>query len=188
MKQEKKYILKNVLTADSIEGKTSWGFNTEDNKVLCPDCLSPLFYVSKEWGIVEEESQFPVVGYIMGKKHLVLREVGLALYCAECGAFEERYDTWAYPDNKIICTWRDEDLDYAEIGEIEYAMNVYNKTGDLDKKKFLYKGTWLYTFQEKIKEYEKKNKIDIEELKLKNVIKPKKVKNAKRTAKRKNKK
>ena len=158
MKQEKNTMLKNVLTAESIETKRSWGFNLKENIITCCDCLSPLFYLARHWGVVEEESfsGIKIVGYRLGNKYLALREVGLVVYCAECGVFNEDYSTWVYPDKKIIVTWRDEEIDYAEREEIEQALSVYNNTGQV---KANYESSAVIHLRKEIKEYEEKNKI-----------------------------
>ena len=155
MRQEKKFILKNVLTADSIDSRGSFGFGMEDNKVICDDCLSPLFYVAKTWGIVEETWDYNVVGF-RGKQNLALRELGLALFCSECGAFNDDFDTWVYPDEKVVCTWKDDGLDYAEKEVIQAAINSYNRTGEV---KGFYESSEIKYLREKVREYEEKNNI-----------------------------
>lgn len=161
MKQERNTILKNVLTPNSIETRGSWSLAHKDNMVQCPECKSGLFYVRRQWGIVEEMCSLgknvKIAGYRLGNKYLALREIGFALYCCECGGFEDNYDKWFYNDNQLVCTWDDDELDYAEREEIEQALSVYNHSGQV---KANYESSAIVYLRNKIKEYEKKNKIE----------------------------
>lgn len=158
MRQEKNTILKNVLTPNSIETRGSWSLAHKDNIIQCMECKGSLFYVRRQWGIVEEETMMgiEVAGYKRGNRYLVMREIGLALYCGECGQFEDDFSTWVYPEDKTICTWDDEELGIAEKEEVYQAIDVYNHTGEV---KANYESGQIRYLREKVKEYEKKNNI-----------------------------
>ena len=161
MRQEKNIIQENVLTLNSIEGSKGWTLAQKDNAFACYECGGYLFYVRRQWGVVEESSVLAKnvnkAGYTLGNKYLALREACLDLYCAKCSYFEDRHYKWLYPDDKIVCSWDDDELNYAERGEIEYALNIYNHTGQV---KGSYESGEVKYLREKITEYEKKNNIE----------------------------
>lgn len=98
MMKEVERINKSVLTADSIKARRGWSLTQKDNPVLCRYCKSPLFYVGIEWGIVEEEELFKDIK-VVGKERepqYWIREIGLILYCAECGHYHEDYFKYFY--------------------------------------------------------------------------------------------
>jgi hypothetical protein len=153
--REVERINKSVLTADSIES-CRWTLAQKDNPVLCSYCKSPLFYVGITWGVVEEDELFgdiKVVGREW-KHQYFLREIGLKLYCAECGHFHDDYYKYFYPEDKVVCSWNDEELDLAEIEEIRHCLNQFNSKGDFTPN---YKSTEMSYLKKKLREYEEKH-------------------------------
>ncbi len=148
----KKRILKTVILPSEIEAST-WGFSNHDNKINCDDCNSNLFYANITWGVVEEESTWQIMGN-RSKRTYALREIGLCLYCAECGCFEEDYAKWFYPKDKTVCTW--DELDGAEREEVNHCLNQWDQKGTFTP---LWKSSELNILKENLKEYEKKNPI-----------------------------
>lgn len=152
--REVERINKLVLTADSIEGVGRWSLAQKENPVLCFCCKSPLFYVQIIWGVVEEEELFNIK--VIGKErkpHYSLRETGLNLYCAECGHFHDDYCKYFYPKDKEVCSWSDEDLDFAEIEEIKHCMEQFNRKGDFTPN---YNSKEMIYLKKKLLEYEEK--------------------------------
>lgn len=142
-----------VLTADSVETKGGWSLAQKENAFVCDYCKSPYFFVRQEHGVIEEPSDWQVVGQ-RRKDFYVLREIGLALYCAECGKFHEDYWKWFYPKDRIVCSWDDDELEYAEIEEIQYCIQQYNQKGSF---KPAFKTGELNYLKEKLDEYENKH-------------------------------
>lgn len=125
-------ITKLILTADSIELRRGWSLAQKDNPLLCSYCKSPLFYVEIVWGVVdvtEEYKDFKVFGKEREPQY-ALREIGLQLYCAECGHFHEPYASYFYLLEKVVCSWNDEELDIAEAEEIKHCLDQMNQKGD----------------------------------------------------------
>jgi hypothetical protein len=152
MLTERKRINKNIIVADSIDMGTGWALSQHDNIFMCGTCKSPLFYVVQRWAVVKENTDYEVMG--IGKQYLVLRVVGLALYCAECGEFNEDYDTFAYRDEDIVCLWDDKEIEYTEKEEITYWLEQINHTGDF---KPAYPSSAERIFRVKYEEFRKKN-------------------------------
>ncbi len=166
--KELERINKSVLTADSIETRKGWSLAQKDNPVLCEYCKSPLFYVGIDWGIVEESSLFNDIKVIGKERNFqyYLREVGLILYCAECGNFNNHYSKYFYPEDKLVCSWNDEELDIAEIEEIKHCLEQFNRKGDFIPN---YQSPEISFLKKKLVEYEEKNscKNDAKETKTK---------------------
>ncbi|MAG77630.1 MAG: hypothetical protein CL811_12820 [Colwelliaceae bacterium] len=159
--REVERINKSIITADSIEARKGWTLANKDNPVLCHYCKSPLFYIGLVWGIVDESDfnkEFKVIGQEHGSYYM--REVGLILYCAECGHFHEHYYKHFFPNDKIICTWDDEEIDIAEIEEIRYCIAQYNKNGDFEPH---FNNCQMNYLKKKLREYEEANINKIEE-------------------------
>lgn len=150
--REVERIQKSVLTADSIETGRGWTLAQKDNPLLCSYCKSPLFYVGVTWGVVDEQ---PLLGIpVLGKqrKHCYgLREVGFQLYCAECGHFHEQYGKYFYPDDKLVCSWSDEELHLAELEELWYCLEQFNRRGDFTPR---YQSNEMVYLKKKLLEYE----------------------------------
>ncbi|MEK6951836.1 MAG: hypothetical protein AABX29_02370 [Nanoarchaeota archaeon] len=152
--KETERINKSVLTADSIESKRGWSLAQKDGIVLCYYCKSPLFYFLKELGIVEESNLWDIkVIHKEREPQYILREVGLLLYCAECGNFHDDYSKYFYPKDKLVCGWSDEELDIAEIEEIMYCLEQWNQKGDFTPR---FKNSQMNYLKKKLKEYEEK--------------------------------
>lgn len=152
--REVERINKSVLTADSIECRRGWSLAQKDNPVMCLYCKSPLFYIEIVWGIVEEErwSDIKVLGKEREPQYR-LQEIGLNLYCAECGHYNESYYKYFYPQDKVVCSWNDEELDYAEIEEITYCLEQFNRKGDFTPR---YHNHEMEYLKRKLKDYEEK--------------------------------
>lgn len=151
--REVERINKSVLTADSIESR-GWSLSQKDNPVLCFYCKSPLFYISIVWGIVEEELCGSIK--VLGKERepqYWMREIGLLLYCAECGHFHDDYHKYFYPQDKIVCSWDDEELDLAEAEELKYCLEQFNRKGNFIP---TYHSKEMSYLKKKLKEYEEK--------------------------------
>ena len=156
MMREVERINKSVLTANSIEGRGSWSLSQKENPVLCFYCKSPLFYIQIVWGIVEERELLGDIK-IIGKErksNYSLREVGLNLYCAECGHFHDDYCKYFYPKDKEVCSWSDEELDLAELEEIKYCLIQFNEKGDFTPS---YNSKEMIYLKKMLKEYEEKH-------------------------------
>ncbi|MDP1695044.1 MAG: hypothetical protein Q8L34_05900 [Candidatus Woesearchaeota archaeon] len=154
--KEVERISKSVLTADSIESRRGWSLAQKDNPVMCIYCKSPLFYVGISWGIVEEERWKDIKIFNKQREpQYRLQEIGLHLYCAECGHWNETYHKHFYPEDKLVCNWEDDELDYAEIEEIYYCLEQFNRRGDFTPR---YSSTAMEYLKRKLKEYEGKLK------------------------------
>jgi hypothetical protein len=152
MLQDTRRINKSIIIADSIEAR-GWSLAMKNNLFLCCDCKSPLFYVRQQWGIVEEGDSYQVYGY-KHKFYFALRVVGLALYCAECGEYNEDYDKYFYPKDKMVCTWDDDELGYAEQQDVEFWVDQLNRTENVIPRYTSKQGTYL---KSKYDEYMDKN-------------------------------
>jgi len=155
--KEVERINKSVLTADSIEARSGWSLSQKDNPVLCYYCKSPLFYVGIVWGIAEERELLGDIKIkVLGKERepqYSLREIGLNLYCAECGHFHNDYCKYFYPEDKVVCSWIDEELDLAEAEEIKYCLEQFNRKGDFTPR---YHDNEMAYLKKKLREYEDK--------------------------------
>lgn len=154
IKNEIERINKLVLTADSIRSSDGWSLAHKNNPLLCDYCKSPLFYIEIVWGIVEESALFGIK--VLGKERepqYALRELGFVLYCAECGHFHEQYDKYFYPDDKVVCYWKDKELEFAELQEIWHCLEQFNRKGDFKPN---YNSPEMQYLKEKLKEYESK--------------------------------
>ena len=156
MKDNPKQIKKLVISPDEFDDPNHWALNRNENLVSCPYCNSNLSYVVIEWGIVAEDNWYEVMGDRSGRRY-ELEEIGLAVYCAECGEFNERYSKWFYPEDKIIMTF--DELEDVEMAEIKHCLYQFNQKGDF---KPLWKSEKLYSLKKKLLEYEKKHPIKID--------------------------
>jgi len=162
--KERERILKSVLTADSIETRRSWTLSSKENPLLCYYCKSPLFYIEIVHGIIDETNFYKEIK-VLGKERepqYYIREAGFNLFCAECGNFEEHYDKWFYPEDKLVCSWNDEEIDLAEIEEIKHCLEQFNRKGDFTpnyiSKEMIYLKKKLREYEEKLKVNKKPNK------------------------------
>lgn len=151
-------IPKLVIKPNEIDGQDVFGLNLSlnDNTVKCTDCGSHLFYIKIHWGIVAENDDYSILGNKSNRTYC-LREVGMHLYCAECGVFEEMYHKWYYPEDKIIMTF--EEVEMAEKCEVEYCLRQWDQKGDFKPQ---YNWSELISLKEKLKEYEKKHPIKLD--------------------------
>ncbi len=156
MLEERKRIAKLVFTLESIESSTGWSLSHEDASRLCYSCKSPLFYIHIVWGIVEEAELFGIK--VMGDEynyHYGVREIGLVLYCAECGRYDEHYSKYFYPEDKVVCSLEDTEFKYVEMEEIKHCIIQWNKKGNFKPN---YNSPDLRCLKRKFEEYEKKIK------------------------------
>lgn len=149
--KEKNRIPKLVLTQDQIESNNSWRLSQRDLLERCDICGSNLFYFEKIYGVVVEDLDYGVLGY-KEKRYFALREIGLNLYCAECGDFHEDFTKWFYPEDRVIMTF--DEIEDTEKVEIDYCLNQYNQKHDFTPR---YKNMHLNELKEKLDEYVKNN-------------------------------
>ena len=154
--KELERINKSIITADSIEARNGWSLSQKENPTLCSYCKSPLFYVWIEWGVVEESELFKDIKVLEKGKHYWLREVGLVLYCAECGHLHNDYCKYFYPKDRLVCSWSDKELDLAEIEEIKYCLKTLYYQEKIIKRKFI-KKSWNFQLFNKYLEIKKDN-------------------------------
>ena len=162
-----------VIKPDEIDGPDAFGLNLNDNTVTCLDCGSHLFYIKEDLGVVAEESDYGIWGNRPNKNNRTyrVREVGLSIFCAECGAFNEIYHSFCYDKDTIVCSW--DELGGAEKVEVEYCLHQWDQKGDFTPQ---WKSTETNVLKEKLIEYEQKHPIKLEKKK----VKKKKVKGGKK--------
>ncbi len=161
MKDNPEQIRKLVIRPDEIEGEDNWNISLNRNLFSCGDCNSNLSYVKIEWGVVAEDSWYGVMGNKDNRTY-ALREIGLVIYCAECGHFHEQYSKWFFPEDKLIM--RFDELEDAEMPEVEYCLNQFNQKKDFKPQ---YKFSELGELKKKLLEYEKKYPLKVEKKKVK---------------------
>lgn len=156
-------IPKLVIKPDEIDGPDCFGFNLNDNTTTCRDCGSHLFYIKKELGVIAEESDYGIMGNRSNENNRTYRisEIGLVLYCAECGEFEENYTNFCYDKDTIVCSW--DELGGSEVVEIEYCLHQWDQKGDFKPQ---WKCSELIYLKEQLKEYEKKHPLKFKKKKL----------------------
>jgi hypothetical protein len=159
---EKKGMIKYIVTMDSIETRGGWSLAQKENAKSCGTCGGHLFYVRQEHGVVDESGDFE--WRPKNERSYCLRPTGLALYCGECGEFEDDFFKYFYPEDRVVCSWDDEDLEYEELEVLKHAIFLYNHTGKIDKNSMSYCPVEMLKLQEKLDEYEKKHpKLSINE-------------------------
>lgn len=154
MLKEKKGLIKYVVAVDSIETRGGWTLAQKENVARCPNCGGNIFYVRKEHGVVDESDDHEDLFREKDMRCYHLRQIGLALYCAECGEMEDFYDKFFHPTDKVVCSWDDEELEYGEMEEVNFALLQFNKTG---KMKLGYSDSNIKYLQRKLEEYEKEH-------------------------------
>lgn len=156
MKTKEERMPKLVIKPEFIN--TSWGYGLEDNVnlMICPFCLSPLHYIKINWGVVAENG-FIQVMHNRSERCYQLREIGLSVYCAECGEFIECYSKWFYPEDRMITNFYDlDELGMDERAEIQNCLSQFNQKGDFVSR---YKSNVFDNLKEELKKYEKKHPI-----------------------------
>ena len=156
----KRRIPKLIIVADEIEGNR-WGLKQEEQMFTCQDCGSMIFYVKKILGVVAEELDYAIMGW-RSNRHYSIREIGIEIYCAECGTSSEYYNHFSYDKDSIICEHKD--IDGEEIAEIEYCLRQFNEKGDF---KPSYNFNEARILKEKLFSYEKKHPLKVDSLKKK---------------------
>ena len=144
----KKRIIKSIILPDDIGNNKSWYPNNE-HRYTCDDCGSLIFYLNKIMAVVQETSSYQIHTY-KDKTYYSLREAGFNIYCAECGNFKEMY---FYDKDNIVCEF--DDLEYAEVEEVEYCLAQYNQKKSYEPR---YKTNTTKILLDKIKEYDKNKK------------------------------
>lgn len=167
-------IPKLVIKPGEIEDSSHWALSLNDNTTTCGGCGSHLFYIKQELGVVAEENDFGIWGNRSNKTNRTycVREIGLTLYCAECGEYEETYHNFCYDKDTMVCTW--DELSAVEKVEIEYCLYQWNQKGDFKPQWKCVEANYL---KKKLKEYEKKHPLKLEKRRVK---KKKKVKGGKK--------
>ena len=160
MKDNPEQIRKLVIRPDEIEDENSWKMSLNQNLHSCENCNSNLIYIKVNWGVVVEDSWYGIMGNRSNRTYS-LREIGLNVYCAECGCFHEHYSKWFYPEDKIIM--RFDELEDAEMPEVEYCLRQFDQ-----KKDFKPQYNWgeLNELKRKLLEYEKKYPVEEEKKKV----------------------
>ena len=150
MKDNPKQIRKLVINPDEIEDDNSWRMSLNDILHSCQFCNSNLCYIKMNWGIVAEDSEYGVMGNKSNRIYRLI-EVGLVIYCAECGEGYEHFGKWFYPEDKLVMIF--DEIGDAEKIEVEYCLNQFDQKGDFKPQ---YNCTELNGLKEKLIEYEKK--------------------------------
>jgi len=143
-------IPKLILIPSQIESSTRWNLKQNDVMESCVDCNSNLFYIEKVWGIIAEDLNYGILGY-KEDRSFRLSEIGLNLYCAECGNFNESHFKWFYPEDKLIMQF--DELDDVEKIEVDYCLSQYNQKHSFTPR---WKGIVLTNLKEKLDAYVKK--------------------------------
>ena len=146
-------IPKLIIKAEEIEA--NWNLKQEEQMFTCQSCGSMIFYIKKILGVVAEESLFQIVGW-RGKRNYQIREVGINLFCAECGKTNEYYHTFQYDKDAVVCNY--DDIDGEEVNEIEFCLRQFNEKGKFTP---LFKTGEAKLLKEKLEEYEKKHPIKL---------------------------
>ena len=160
----KERIHKLVIKPEDIEAKTIGSISSHSNLLLCPYCKSPLHYTITRWGVVAEESLFQTL-HNRDERCYSLREVGLWVYCAECGDSIDDYSKWFYPEDKMVLDWTDlDEVDDEERAEIKVCLSQFNQKGTF---KARYKSSVFERLKEELINYEKEHPIKKKEVKKK---------------------
>lgn len=149
----KKRIPKLIITADQIE--EGWGLRQEEQMTTCQSCGGMIFYVKKILGVIAEEMDFGVIGW-RSKRNYRFTEIGLDIFCAECGDHHEYYHSFQYDKDAVVCEYTD--LDGEEQGAIELCLRQFNEKGDFTP---LYKTGEVTLLKDKLKAYELKHPIKL---------------------------
>jgi len=171
MKDNPEQIRKLVIKPSEIEDENSWRMSLNKNLFSCQECNSNLAYVKIEWGVVVEDNWYGIVGNKDNRTYS-LREIGLSVYCAECGCFHEYYSKCFYPEDKMIM--RFDEIEEIEMVEVEYCLNQFNQKKDF-KPQYNYEEYELKELKKKLIEYEKKHPIKRKKKKVKEGGKRKKI-------------
>lgn len=160
-KMNKKRIPKLIIVADDIESDSMWSLRQEEQSCTCQDCGGMIFYIRKVWGVVAEDLDIGIMGW-RGKRHYSLNELGINIYCAECGSSSEYYHSFSYDKDLVVCEHKD--LDGEEMAEINYCLRQFNEKGDF---KSSFNSSEVRLLKEKLLEYEKKHPFKIDKIKKK---------------------
>ena len=155
MKDNPEQIRKLVIRPAEIECEDSWRMSLNKNLHSCEGCNSNLSYIIINWGVVAEDNWYGIVGN-KDNRIYSLREIGLSVYCAECGRFHEHYSKWFYPEDRLVMAF--DELGDAEMPEVEYCLNQFDQKKDFKPQ---YKWYELKELKEKLIEYEKKHPIKV---------------------------
>jgi len=149
-------ILKIVIKPSKIEARNKWSLAEKENLWNCYDCKGHLFYARVEHGVVKENTEYQILGH-KNKTNYSLREIGMSLYCAECGSFQEFWNKNFYDTNQLIISWDDKELDGAEKEHIEQALEEYNMTRTINEqiKKYCPE---IIALEKELKKSEEENK------------------------------
>ncbi|MFW9872095.1 MAG: hypothetical protein ACFFG0_03260 [Candidatus Thorarchaeota archaeon] len=153
MLKEQNRIPKLILTPNQIDSNSSFQVADNEQLTMCDECKGTLFYIEKVWGVVCEDLIYGIINY-KEKRMFSFREIGLNVYCAECGEFNESYSKWFYPEDRLIMTFND--FENTEQIEIQHCLNQFNQKHDF---KTNYKNFELDILKEKLNSYIKKHKI-----------------------------
>ena len=158
-------MIKAVIIPQEIKVSGGFGLARNSNIIKCDSCLSPLAYARIEWGVVAQEYDYGIIGNRSNRQYN-LTEVGLILYCAECGDFINDYHKSFYPEDKLVLfdIGMFDEIDDDERAEVECCLNQWNQKGNFTSR---YNNPLFKELKEKLIEYEKKYPIKQEEKKKK---------------------
>ena len=175
IKDKQRKTEKLVIVPSDID-YNNFSLPTNENLQCCLDCNSNLHYIVLKYGVVVEEYDYGVM-HNRSNRIYTLRPVGIDIFCAECGCFNEFYTKWFYPEDKLVILF-DElvEIDAVEKAEVEHCLNQYDQKGNFQP---LYKCSCLSELKKKLDEYEKKHPVKVEKknVEKKNVEKKKVKKN-----------
>ena len=156
---DKNRIPKLIITADQIE--SNWGLRQEEQITTCQYCGGMIFYVEKILGVTAEENDYKIMGW-RSKRNYSLTEIGLDIFCAECGKHSEGYHTFQYDKDAVVCAY--DDIDGEEKEAIDFCLRQFNEKGDFTPP---YHTAELKVLKKKLMDYEKKHPIKKEKAKKK---------------------
>ena len=154
----KKRIPKLIIVADEIKSDSGWGLKQEEQMFTCQDCGGMIFYVKKILGVVAEELDIGIMGWRCDRNYSI-REIGIDVYCAECGSCLEYYHSFSYDKESVVCEYKD--IEGEEICEIEYCLRQFNEKGDF---KSSFKSGESRLLKEKLLNYEKKHPVKVKKV------------------------
>jgi len=149
----KERIPKLIIKPDEIE--MNWNLKQEEQMFTCQSCGSMIFYVKKILGVIAEETDYQIYGW-RGKRNYRIIEIGIDIFCSECGEHNEWYHTFRYDKDQVVCEY--DDIGGEETGEIEFCLRQFNEKGKFTP---LFKTGEARLLKEKLLEYEKKHPIKI---------------------------
>ena len=154
-------LTKLITKPSNIDAENNWKLSMDEQLFICHDCHSNLFYISPIKGVVANECDCGII-YNKEKRYFTLTTIGLNIYCAECGSFNEDFTKYFYPEDKLIMTFNE--LDMVESYEVEHCLSQFNQKHTFTP---LYKDSTFNLLLSKLNEYIKKYPLKPKKSKLK---------------------